>query len=337
MFPDNNIAKQFQLGAIKAAYVISFGLAPYFHEKLLTTANSCNYFVLLFDEFMNKVSQHGQMDVHIRFWDNSMRKIVTRYLGFQFLGHASAKHLVSSFMEVSKNVNLRKMIQVFMDGPSVNWSFLDKLKAELEREPDDPVLLHLGICGLHIVHGAFQTGARASGFDIGSLLSSLYYMFNNSPARRDDYTMLTSSTVFPLKFCAHRWVENVAVADRALLIWKHVTKYIVGVKKKPDCRSFSVVKQHVDDSLTATTLHFLISVAAHLQTFLKMFQGNRPLLPILCDEVHSIPKSRIPRFMKPEVVAAADTILNYVKWIVMKPRIAKITKTFTSFLPLMQH
>src|SRR5258706_98186 len=147
------------------------------------------------------------MDIHIRFLDNLCGNVSTRYLGSQFLGHATANDLVDKFVDAMKDLNCRKLIQISMNGPSVNWSFIEKLKNKFERDPGDPLLLELGSCSLHIVHGAFQTGGKASGFDISHLLTSLYYVFNDSPARRDDYTKLISSKTFPLKFCAHRWVE----------------------------------------------------------------------------------------------------------------------------------
>jgi len=187
------------------------------------------------------------------------------------------------------------------------------LKNKLERDPGDPDLLDLGSCSLHIVHGAFQTSGKASGFDISHQLVSLYYLFHDSPARRDDYTKLTSSTSFPLKFCAHRWIENGPVADRAIQIWKNVKKYVTDIKQKPDNRSFKVVKESVSDPLAIAKLSFFVSVVSHLQRFLTMFQCDRPLVPFLCDEVHAILKSVMTRFIKTNVLKEADTVLKLCK------------------------
>ncbi|KAK0141222.1 hypothetical protein N1851_021736 [Merluccius polli] len=41
-------------------------------------------------------------------------------------------------------------------------------------------------------------------------------MFHNVPARREDYITVPKSSVFPLSFCVHRWVENLPVVERAL-------------------------------------------------------------------------------------------------------------------------
>ena len=74
----------------------------------------------------------------------------------------------------------------------------------------------MGSCGLHTVHNSFKTGAKKSGWNVSSFLSSLYYLYKDSPARREDYRKVSSSTVLPLKFVSHRWLENVPVTERAL-------------------------------------------------------------------------------------------------------------------------
>lgn len=313
MFPDSEIAKKFQLGPDKMAYMVRFGLSEYFRKELLNDAKMADSFVLAFDEALNKASQHGQMDVYIRFWDCKSNRVTSRYLGSAFLGHATADDLVNHFLASVEGLDLRRLSQVSMDGPKVNLAFLEKLKQKLAPDPQDAVVLDLGTCGLHIVHGAFQTGAKASDFDINHLLTSLYYLFHDSPARRQDYTTITSSEVFPKKFCAHRWIENGPVAARALEIWNNVKKFVSSIKKKPDTRSFDVVKASAEDPLTAARLAFFISVADHVKHFLTMFQGDRPLFPFLGDELGNIIRTLMNRFIKREVIAAADTVWKLTK------------------------
>ena len=45
-------------------------------------------------------------------------------------------------------------MQISMDGPATNWSFFEKLLQErAESDPDLPMLINLGGCGIHVVHG----------------------------------------------------------------------------------------------------------------------------------------------------------------------------------------
>jgi len=69
-------------------------------------------------------------------------------------------------------------------------------------------LLHLGSCGLHVVHGRFKYGASATGWELDSLLRSMWYIFENSPATREDYMNISDTEKYPLRFCSTRWMED---------------------------------------------------------------------------------------------------------------------------------
>ncbi|RUS75882.1 hypothetical protein EGW08_016341 [Elysia chlorotica] len=46
---------------------------------------------------------------------------------------------------------------------------------------------YIGTCGLHVLHNAFKDGVKESGWEFtSSLLKSVYYLFQESPARRDE-------------------------------------------------------------------------------------------------------------------------------------------------------
>ena len=124
MFPDSQIAKQFQCGKTKCSYLINFGLAPYFKEKLMKKLQvPGTKYVISFDESLNKVLQKEQMDLIVRFWDKEKNKVSSRYLNSQFLGHTRAADLLQKFSEALGKLNLANLIQNSMDGPSTNWKF----------------------------------------------------------------------------------------------------------------------------------------------------------------------------------------------------------------------
>ena len=71
-----------------------------------------------------------------------------------------------------------------MDGPNTNWKLLDELiKDRTISDPEIPQCLNVGSCGLHVVHGAFKTGANATGWHIDNLLRSMWYAFSDSQQR----------------------------------------------------------------------------------------------------------------------------------------------------------
>src|SRR5437867_8191150 len=50
MFTDSAIAQKISVGSAKLSYMINHGLAPYFHNSLTDTLESCSEYVVYFDE-----------------------------------------------------------------------------------------------------------------------------------------------------------------------------------------------------------------------------------------------------------------------------------------------
>ena len=65
MLPDSKIVEKLCLGLTKLAYVMTHGLAPFFHDEVLKLIPSKH--VICFVEASNEISKKGQMDIVIRF------------------------------------------------------------------------------------------------------------------------------------------------------------------------------------------------------------------------------------------------------------------------------
>ena len=89
--------------------------------------------------------------------------------------------------------------------------------------------------------------SKASGWGVERFLSSLYWLFKDSPARRKDFIAVTCSPLMPVKFCSYRWVENVSVCERGIAILPGVNKYVAAVNAKtytdPGNKSSSAICQ----------------------------------------------------------------------------------------------
>ena len=121
--------------------------------------------------------------------------------------------LLAKFKEGTAGLPRCKLMQISMDGPSVNWSFLDKHEDDLTQDDIAEKLLHIGSCGLHVINRAFQTGHHESGWKINGVLHAMYRLFKDVPARRALSSELTGCKTFPKKFCQIRWTANASVAD----------------------------------------------------------------------------------------------------------------------------
>ena len=72
----------------------------------------------------------------------------------------------------------------------------------------------------------------SSGWGVSKLLTSLYSLFEVCPAHREDFMTAIGTSIFPLKFCSHWWMENDPVATHALEIWSHVKLHVSRVNEK---------------------------------------------------------------------------------------------------------
>ena len=170
MFPDSEIASKVQLHRTKVAYTITHGLAPYFHKQVLETCSKCTYFTVGFDESLNKVSQMGQMDLVVRCFNPDTNEVCTSYFDSVFLGHSTSSDLLNGFLRALQGLNLKKLLQISMDGPNVNKKFLQDMNNLLNDDPDAPILVNIGTCGLHTVHNSYKVVVKETQWDIAQFL-----------------------------------------------------------------------------------------------------------------------------------------------------------------------
>ena len=101
------------------------------------------------------------MDCLIRHRDSEANLVKVRFWNSSYLGLGTQKDVLEKFENSLTDLNPSKMIQVSMDGPSFNLKFVECL-SNLRESKGLPGLIDIGVCQLHAMHGAFQTGAVKS-------------------------------------------------------------------------------------------------------------------------------------------------------------------------------
>ena len=187
----------------KAAYIINHGLAPYFRGILYEHIGVSDVVVVSFDESHNDISKSCEMVLVVRYWSSTENCVKTRYLDSTFMGHARENDLLVNFNQMTAKLDKSKIYHVSMDGPSVNHNFLRSLKRDWEKALIHK-LIDIGTCNLHIIYGAFKTGAEKSEWNIHKILKGAFQIFHETAARRDDYTLVTSSETFPMFFFGYQ-------------------------------------------------------------------------------------------------------------------------------------
>ena len=328
MFPDSTIAQGMRLGKDKLRYNITHGIAPYFRQQLISDLTAAHYFVVLFDESMNKISQKGQMDIYIRYL--KAEKVLTRYLTSVFLLRAKSENLIDAFHEGTVELAKEKIIQIGMDGPQVNHKFLRLMKTARDEEALPP-FIDIGTCSLHIVSGALKTADECNEYwNVGIFLSSCYYVFHDSPMRKAVFLNANgiNSSLFPLKMCRTRWVENVTVASRGILLLPKLKLYVdevVSTKSEPKIKSFQCVKSNVSDTTLILKLTFFHSIASSLNEFLTVYQTDAPMLPFMFTDLTGLITYLMKKVAKEELILG-KSIKSIVEVDLHEPRNLKASK-----------
>ena len=70
MFPNSAIVKKLTCSSTYwlTSLLFTFGLSPYFTQKLVDKIRACKCYVASFDKSFNDVCQQGQMNINIRYF-----------------------------------------------------------------------------------------------------------------------------------------------------------------------------------------------------------------------------------------------------------------------------
>ena len=148
-----------------------FGSAPYFKELLVKDIKLSPSYSLSFDESLDNNLQEEQMDISIRLWDDIVGKAVTRYFDSRFFKRPNADNILQELLKATTNLPTKILSMLSMDGPNTNWTAHEKLKNIRSRE-ENPQLFEVGSCGLHVIHGAFQSAVKTIGWEIEKFLKA---------------------------------------------------------------------------------------------------------------------------------------------------------------------
>ena len=222
------------------------------------------------------------------------------------MGHTTHEDLVKHFIAVLELLDMKHMCHISVDRPSVNLKFYDVFK-DTCLDGILHSLIDIGVCSLHVIHGAFRTGAEASGWKQKSTVKGSQKILHDSPAHREDYTNITGSVKFRYYFSGTRWVDNKRVSDQLILSWENMivsSKICESLpkKKRPSSKSYINVKKAVDDDLTVSKLSFFSYVASLMEPYLRKYQCDKPMIVFIFKDLKKMFLSLLRITVKDSVI-----------------------------------
>lgn len=311
MFPDSEIARNYQQGETKIRYSIQYGIAPYVKD-LLVTDFSGTPFSFKFDETTTSQVKK-QYDAYVQYWSKRNDCITTSYCGSLFVGHCTNENLIEHFEHFGEDMqwNPSNLLHLGMDGPKVNLAFQEKLSKSLE-DKHNTSFLDIGTCPLHTVHNAFAKGLKFLNFDVEQFIFDINGFFKLSSARREDFKSLEEVTELPahfnIKHSSTRWVTLKKVAVRMLEQWKNLEEYfLVFLPKQPNFKGkngikenkrYQQIKKALENDLTKLYLSFIAYASQDFESFLFLFQSDEPLIHMLYQKMGDLLLNLMVKFCR---------------------------------------
>ena len=133
MFADSPIAKGFHPSVDNIRCMTNYGIAPYYKGLLIDSLKKSDCFVVSFDESLNNFVKSCGRVLLLRYSDSDDFTVKFCYYDSRFFNHTNHQDLVKQFSDVMKQLDVNKLLQVFMDGPSVNQISRRNFKREKSR------------------------------------------------------------------------------------------------------------------------------------------------------------------------------------------------------------
>ena len=314
MFP-GKIPDNFTMSSSKVSYLVSEATGPYFKQVVADDVkNSGSPFTLQYDETTN-AQVNKQLDIKIRYWSSAQSQVVVHHLQTYLMGHATGRQLAEKIISAVQDngIALGQLQMLESDGPNVNKTVWNIVNDALLHLPNRNYgLTDIGTCNLHICHNAFAKGLEMFGSNISEFVIDLHLWFKMSAVRREEYEVVQEEMgLAKHKFLKHvecRWLSLQPAVLRILEQLEGLRRYFITVlpEKQSSISSnarYIRIRRQLESKDLVAQMHFLISVADIFNSFLKFFQSEEPLIHLLHDQLTTLLKMVMGRFIKKELLA----------------------------------
>ena len=119
--------------ADETRHIILYGIAPFVKDFIIHDAKGKG-FTYRFDETTSSKVEK-QYDRYITNFSDTFKQLIRAYSGSLFVGHCTSKDLLQHFHSFMDSLDLSTnwLLNIDMGGPTVNTSFLNQLKSEVEE------------------------------------------------------------------------------------------------------------------------------------------------------------------------------------------------------------
>ena len=308
MFPDSKIAQEFACARTKTAALVTHALAPAANEPVVEALRRQCFTVLCDggnDNFENKY-----FGIMIKYWDNNLDKVVTRFLDAPVCNIATGESLFNALAGAleTRQIQWENLIGFASDSASV---MVGKRNSVLSRVLlKQPRVFSMG-CVCHLAALCAAAGLKKLPISIDDLLIDIYYHFKHSSKRCEEFSVIVEEfdglgPVRILKHCSTRWLSLERALKRLLSLWPALYAYFDREICSADRARVKRLAKALSDVETKLHCHFVLFALKPLNSFNTAFQTSASRIGKLQQDVHDLFRSFLSNFIQPQLLARAS-------------------------------
>ena len=179
--------------------------------------------------------------------------------------------------------------------------------------PEFDGFVDIGTCNIHIIHNSFGKGIKKYGKDCEQLAIDLHSLFKYSAARREDFRELQLNLDLEQRiFLEHtnlRWLSIGPSVRRIIKQWEAIEEFVRCLEGTPRelprvCGQRCQIQAAIKKPVKLVQFHFVASMVPLFEEFMVNFQHDEPHIHVLYEQMTSLVKTFLLRFVKGEVVAS---------------------------------
>ena len=317
MFNDSAIAAGYKCCRTKMRYIVTHGLSKTF-KSLLDKKLTETVFSLQKDE-SNKMYGKKFLIMIVKFYDNELEKITTRFLELKVANKGNASSIVQAILGTFQqhDIPFTNMIQIMSDSPAVMRGKYQGVVTQFRNE-HSPHIIDLGGCSLHHVSNAVRnaTDKLYKAGDIEEFLQDICTFFNNHVEFAEEFDDLQQQLNIPqhclIKYIVVRFLSIYPSVKRAIeqydaikiLFLINIPKYHPKVAKQD--RVVRIAKC-LNSNIILPSLEFICFILEPFHKYELLFQRSDSTLHLVYNKQVELYRTTLMAYCKFNVIEKLST------------------------------
>ena len=307
VFPDSKIASKLRCKRNKTTHIVTQALAPHFQKNIVETMKSKPFSVST--DGSNDTGIQKMNPVCVRMFDEIQGKVLPHVLDMGLTDSGTAESVFNKLDGVlsKHDIQWNNCTGLGVDNTNSNVGRHNSLKTRVLGKNGS---VYISGCPCHIIHNtaekASQEFQKVVKFSVRDMCIHLYHYFDKSTKRKQtlqEYcTFCDVDFLEMIRYVPTRWLSLERAVSRVLKQFEALKSHFLSEDVQND--RFKSLKEAFEDPLCEIVLLFYQNALQQFIKSNKILQSEKPLIPVLHEELQTFVERLAGHFLKQEQINA---------------------------------